>query len=238
MKRTILLTAVSLLTVAALGQGSVVFQNAATVPGWLIPRDRNVKFDATAATYNPLLVPGANVSSNYAGVDLSTLRATLLYAPGIVPDENWWTVTNLAMPTISGTSPYATFKQSTSTTAGSWFGGIRTMDGIPASNGVVSLMVFVWDAAHSPEPISWAAFDGLFGRSAVFQYITYGWDAPLPTEPLPDNLQGFNLGIFGQPFNLPADAWGGVPEPSAAALTGLGVTLLFLLRWGKKPEPL
>lgn len=132
-----------------------------------------MKFGVAAASYHPLLLAGANVSSNYAGVNLSSLRAVLLYAPGVVSDANWSVmVTNIAMHTASATSPFATFKQSTSATAGSWYGGERTMSGISASGGVASLMVFVWDTAYSAEPVSPAVFSGLWGRSAVFQYAT------------------------------------------------------------------
>lgn len=215
MKKTILTTIASLLAVGAFAQGSVTFQNAATVAGWAPAADRNVKFDATAALFNPLLVAGANVSSNYAGVNLSSLRAALYFAPGTVADANWQTVNNAAGLTVAG-SPNATFKQSTSTTAGSWFGGSRTMAGVASQAGAASLMVVVWDTALSADPFSTEALGGLWGRSAVFSYSTPAGGTPAPAEFLPNNLAGFTIGI--------------VPEPSSMALAGLGAASLLLFR--------
>ncbi len=123
-------------------QGLVFFGNASSIAGWEIQRDRNVKFDATAALYNPLLVAGDNVSSNYAGVNLSSLRVALYFTLGTLVDADWQDVTNLAMPYAG--SPYTTFRQSISTTAGSWFGGSRTMQGVSGYYPeFVSLMVVV-----------------------------------------------------------------------------------------------
>ncbi len=219
MKRTILLLLVSLATIAAFGQGSVTFQNASTISGWNPVADRNVKFGTSMAFYHPLIVAGANVSSNYAGVNLSFLRAALYYAPGIVPDANWQLVNNLAMPT-SG-SPFATFKNSTSTTAGSWFGGIRTMAGIPAQNGTASLMVLVWDISLSVNPFSPAAQSGLWTRSKVFTYTTPSSPTPDPADFLMQNLESFAFEV---------------PEPVTPTLAGLSAVMLFFFRRTKQDE--
>jgi hypothetical protein len=226
MKKILLSSFISVLTIAAAAQGTVTFQNAATLNGWDPVVDRNVKFGELVASSNPLLTPGANVSSNYAGLNLSSLRAALFYAPGVVADSHWYTITSLA--TASG-SPFATFKNSTSTTAGSWFGGTRSMAGIPAQNGLVSLMVFVWDISLTAEPVSRAALTGMWGRSTVFQYTTPASATPAPVEFLPNNLRGIVLttGVF---WGLPPDAWGGVPEPTTTTLFGLGVAILMLRR--------
>jgi hypothetical protein len=227
MKTFALTCLANLLALAAAAQGTVTFQNNSTFPGWSPATDRNVKFSETTALYNPLLTPGANVSSNYAGVNLSGLRAALFYAPGVVADADWYTLTSLA--SASG-SPFATFKNSTSTTAGSWFGGTRSMAGIPAQNGLVSLMVFVWDSAWAAEPLSRAALRGLHGRSAVFQYTTPASAMPAPSDFLPQNLRSFTLDSVLE-WGLPPDAWGGVPEPTTTTLFGLGVAILTLRRW-------
>jgi hypothetical protein len=228
MKTFALTCLANLLALAAAAQGTVTFQNAATINGWDPVVDRNVKFSAISAGYNPLLTDGANVSSNYAGVNLSSLRVALFYAPGVVADANWYTLTSLAMP-ASG-SPFATFKNSTSTTAGSWFGGTRSMAGIPVQNGLVSLMVFVWDINLTAEPVSRAALMGLSGRSAVFQYTTPTFSETLtPAEFLPHNLMSFSL-TSELAYRLPPDAWGGVPEPTTTTLFGLGVAILTLRR--------
>lgn len=75
MKKLFLSTALSLSIFAVFGQGAVTFQNASTVAGWGTIMDRSVRFDGVNAIYNPALVPaGAPVSSNHAGVNLSSLR--------------------------------------------------------------------------------------------------------------------------------------------------------------------
>lgn len=214
MKKTILTTIASLLAVGAFAQGSVTFQNSTATAGWPATVDRNVKFAASAAAFNPLLVEGANVSSNYAGVNLSSLRAALYFAPGTVSDANFALVNTLATP-VSGLAT-ATFKGSTSTTAGSWFGGTRTMAGIPLQSGAASLMVVVWDTNFGNDPFAPAAQGGLWGRSTVFSYTTPAGGTPAPAEFLPLNLASFSIGI--------------VPEPSSMALAGLGAASLLLFR--------
>jgi hypothetical protein len=211
MKKLVLTSLATLLTVAAFAQGSVTFQNASTVAGWASVVDRNVKFGLTAANYNALLVEGANVSSNYAGVNLTSLRAALYYAPGTVADANWAQV-NLA---ATGTS--ATFKSSTTSTAGSWFGGSRTLGTIAPQAGIASLMVVVWDQSLSSDPLSAAAQLGLWGRSAVFAYSTPAGSTPAPAEFLMNNLTSFSIGMP-------------IPEPSSMALAGLGAASLLIFR--------
>jgi hypothetical protein len=210
MKKLLLTSLASLLTVAAFAQGTVTFQNANTLSGWNPVADRHVKFGETAAAFNPLLVAGANVSSNYAGVNLTSLRAALFYAPGTVADGDWLQV-NLA---AGGTA--ATFKNSTSSSAGSWFGGTRTLTTIAAQGGVASLMVVVWDSSLSADPLSVAARGGLWGRSSVFAYTTPASSTPAPVDFLPNNLQSFTIGV--------------IPEPSSMAIAGLGAAALVFFR--------
>jgi hypothetical protein len=210
MKKLLLTSVASLLAVAAFAQGTVTFQNASTVAGWATVVNRNVTWGESAANFNPLLVAGGNVASNYAGLNLSSLRAALYYAPGTIADGDWALV-NLA---AQGTA--ATFKQSTSATAGSWFGGTRTLTTIASQGGVASLMVIVWDSALSNDPLSEAARGGLWGRSAVFSYTTPASSTPAPADFLPNNLQGFTVGV--------------IPEPSSMAIAGLGAAALVFFR--------
>jgi hypothetical protein len=210
MKKLILTSLASVLAVAAFAQGTVTFQNASTVAGWSPVADRNVRWADTAALFNPGLIAGANVASNSAGLNLSSLRAALYYAPGTVADASWQTIT------LAATGGSATFKQSTSATAGSWFGGTRTLDTIAAQAGAASLMVVVWDSSLSSDPLSVAARAGLWGRSAVFAYSTPAGSTPAPIEYLPNNLVSFTVGI--------------VPEPSSMALAGLGAASLLMFR--------
>jgi hypothetical protein len=211
MKKTILTTLASLVTVAAFSQGTVTFQNATSQP-YPTAADRNVKWAASAASFNPALIAGANVSSNYAGVNLTGLRAALYYAPGTVTDANWQQV-NLA-----ATGGAATFKNSTSATAGSWFGGARTLDTLASSGGAASLLVVVWNSTLSSDPFSAAAQGGLWGRSAVFSYTTPTSGTPAPAEFLPNNLASFTVGYTA------------VPEPTSMALAGLGAASLLIFR--------
>ena len=146
--------------------------------------------------------------SNYAGVNLTSLRVALYYAPGTTTDLNLFSQ-------AAGGS--ATFKASTSATAGSWFGGTRTLStGVPATGGVASLFVVVWDSSLTTDPLSSAATAGLWGSSAIFSYTTPTSGTPAPAEFLPNNLAGFSIGI--------------VPEPSSFAVAGLGAAALVIFR--------
>jgi hypothetical protein len=210
MKKLVLTTAATLLTVAAFGQGVVNFSNASSTPGWVDPAfDRYVHWAPTAATFNSALTAGGLVSSNYAGVDLRSLRATLYFAP--TSNNN----SNSLAGYVQAAGGSTTFKVSTSTTAGSWFGGNRTLDTI-APGVAANLVVIVWDSTLSPDPLSAAAQGGLYGRSAVFQYTPPSDPQAQPSAFLITGLGSFTVGI--------------VPEPSTFALAGLGAAALLIFR--------
>jgi hypothetical protein len=212
MKKTILTITASLLTVAAFGQGIVNFSNASSTPGWANPTfDRYVRWDAIAPAYNPSLIPGGLVSSNYAGLNLASLRAALYYAASTQNDVNLFTAA-AGGPT--------TFKVSTSTTAGSWFGGNRTLDFIPPGS-TANLIVIVWDSNLSNDPLSAAACGGLGGRSSVFQYTPPTNPQAQPSDFLMTGLTAFNVG-------LPCS-----PEPSTLGLAAIGAAALLILRRSK-----
>jgi len=203
MKKLLLTTAAALLTVAAFGQGQINFNNASTISGWNPVANRNVTFDNTVASLG--LTPGANVSSNGA---LTSLRAVLYYAPSTDLDPNF-------VGYVAAAGGNATFKSSVSATAGSWFGGTRTLDQL--ANGVVgNFVVFVYDSALSADPLSIAAKGGIWGHSAVFQYAAPTDALPAPAQFLPNNLTGFTVGI--------------VPEPCTLSLAGLGAVAMLLIR--------
>ncbi len=205
MKDLPLTLAAALLTVTAFGQGTVFFYNASSVPWWNPVVDRNVKFGPSIGSYDPRLIPGANVSSNFAGVNLASLRAALYYAPGVQTDI-------LVFAPAGGGS--TTFRASTSSVPGSWFGGTRTLMGV--RNGeLASLFVVVWDSSLSTDPLSAAARTGIWGTSAIFQYSHPSSPTPAPSDFMPQNLSSFVINPG--------------PEPSTFALAALSFAALLVL---------
>src|SRR6185369_15770227 len=172
-----------LLTVAAFGQGVVTFANASSTPGWAVPSfDRLVHFGITGNANIPV---GALVSSNYAGVNLGSLRAALYYAASSNVDPNF-------AGYVQAAGGAATFKSSTSATAGSWFGGQRTLDTIGLGT-TANLVVLVWDNNLSTDPLSAAARGGLWGASSVFQYTPPTNPQAQPSDFLMTGLTGFSI---------------------------------------------
>jgi hypothetical protein len=209
MKKLLLTTAAVLLTVGVYAQGTVNFANASSTPG-LNAANRQVTFGPTASQFNAALAAGANVSSNYAGVNLVGLRAALLYAPSTVTD-----LTQFSLASFTG--GYPTLRVSTSAYAGTWFAKTATLDTIGA--GVTANMVaVVWDTAFAASPLEAAAKNGLYGTSAIFQYTPPSGSTPAPAEFLPQNLGAFSIGSTV------------VPEPTSFALLGLGAAAMLILR--------
>ena len=209
MKKLVITTAATLLTVAAFGQGVVNFSNASSTPGWTNPTfDRYVHWGASASQYSSLLVAGGLVSSNYGGLNLTSLRTALYYAPTSNNDP-------LLAGYVQAAGGSTTFKVSTSTTAGSWFGGNRTLDTIGLGTAA-NLVVVIWDSSVAADPLSPAARGGLYGQSQVFQYTPPTNPQAQPSDFLMTGLTAFTVGI--------------VPEPSTFALAGLGAAALLIFR--------
>jgi len=201
----VLITAI----ITAPGQGLIVFGNASTITGWPTPiADRNVRFGPAFNTINPAMV-GANVTSNAFGYDFSSLRAQLFYTIDLNASTNSFSRVSESLGGIS------TFKQSTSTTPGSWFGHTATLTGVPVIGGstpLVNMFVVVWDSQLSSDSWSDTARTGPWGMSAVFQWSSSR--VPAPSEFLMVNLRSFDINI---------------PEPSVSALAGLaGLALAFV----------
>jgi hypothetical protein len=189
----------------AKGQGTVNFANASTVPGWVDPNiDRYVRWSVEAPWYYPGLVPGSLVTTNSAGYSLNSLRAALYYSAST--DYNL----DDFVAASGGTS---SLRSSSSTTAGSWFGHMDTLDTIPA--GVTAnLVVFVWDTSVNADPRSAYLQGGISGWSSIFQYTP-----PTSASPLPSELLMNGLTTFQAPW---------VPEPSPMAFCGVGAIIFVI----------
>jgi len=217
MRKILVTTSVVFLAFCSFSQGTVTFANASTTAG-LIPADRTVSFWAwydNGIYLEPRTL--GNVSSNFAGVDMSGLRVAVLYAPTTVTD-----LASFSLGRFSG--GYPTFKASTSGTTGSWFGKTATLDGVTAGQ-TVNMAAVVWDIREAASPFDRAAQYGPWGSSAIFQYTVPGGSTPAPQEFLPQNLRAFSVGPF--PY------W--VPEPTGSALLSVGAAMMLIFRRPKAP---
>jgi len=209
MKTKMLLLAILGLNLTVAGtyaQGTVNFANASTTGG-MPPGNRNAVWGPMIAASNPLFTLGGNVSSNHAGFNLSGLRVQLFFGTG--SDLNTFTPVDAAQNGIS------TFKQSTSTTAGSWFNKAVTLNGVLPGQ-TRDFIVVVWDSILSADPRSPLVYAGLYGRSMPFQYTVPAGGTPAPSEYLMLNFNGMIVDF--------------VPEPSSLALVGMGFAALMMRR--------
>jgi len=192
---------------SSLAQGLVYFGNASSI-GWSNPAvDRYVRWGNLGVDgFGGFGIPRDGlVSSNYNGFNFSSLRAALYYAASTDFDPNF-------VGYVQAAGGLATFKASTSATAGSWFGGNRTLDTIGPGT-TANLVVLVWDSSLSTDPQSAAAKSGLWGASSVFQY----------TPPTIAQPQRSDLLMYGLTFPI-------VPEPGALPLLLFGAFAVRLLR--------
>jgi len=210
MKKVLLTIAAAVLTTAAFGQGVVTFANASSTPGWVNPTfDRYAHWGPNVSA--PLVAGGLVVSNGApAGSALATslisLRAALYYAASTQNDLSQY---------VAASGGNATFKTSTSTTAGSWFGGNRTLDTIGLGT-TANLVVLVWDSSITTNPLDPAARTGLYGASSIFQYTPPTNPQAQPSDFLMTGLGGFNVDV--------------IPEPASFALAGLGAAALLIFR--------
>jgi hypothetical protein len=214
MKQFLLTITLALVGSALYGQGTIVFSNGTNTYGTTTP-DHSVSF---------IGAPFGNsipVSSNYAGMDFSTLRAQLYYGAS--------TQTSMAGLRAVTDAP-ATFRPSTSVLVGSWLGGgMRTLQGFDVGS-TVNAAVLVWDTRYYADGLvayaaimQGGAWDGLFGTSGVFQYTIPGAPAP-PYEYFMANQPPFSIYYFSpeQPF--------GFPEPSTFAIAACGLVVISIRR--------
>lgn len=108
----------------------------------------------------------------------------------------------------------ADFREATTTSPGTWSGGIRTAVGVPQGTEM-TLLVRAWDSAFQSYDAALAA-GKLYGESARFLFRDAMSTPPAPSDTLMVNFQGFVLGV---------------PEPRSPLLGTLGcATLLWLAR--------
>ena len=113
---------------------------------------------------------------------------------------------------IPSTSAPARFRQSTSTSIGTWSGGTRTLTGFNPGD-TVTLQVRVWDGNRGNTFETRTG--GNFGQSATFTYLIPPGPQPIPTtDYYMRNLASITL----------------VPEPSVIGLGLVGIGALFMLR--------
>lgn len=211
MKKLLLTAGLVALTTAAFAQGSVNFANATSAYGAVTP-SHLLTWANSATNFDSRLVPGALVSSNYAGVIRGGLVAQLYYGASTINSLAGLT----AEPTI------ANFRSSTSANAGSWLGGFRTLTGTAAGD-TLNLAIVVFDTAFAANGLDAYnqfqanTYAGLFGWSGLFSYL-----APLPGAPVSAYLPANQL-----PFSVGAVL---IPEPSTFALAGLGAAALLIFR--------
>jgi len=212
MKKILLTTALGLIAaVSSYGQGAITFANATSSYGTATP-DHLVRWGGTAAGWNSALTAGGLVSSNYAGANISGLRAQLYYGAS--------TVNSLA-GMVAVTDAPASWRASTSANAGSWLGGGRTLVGFNGGE-TVNLMIVVWDINQAADGRIAAGgvgttYNGLYGSSGVFSY-TVPTGNPAPSAFLPANQPAFSLNYTP------------VPEPTTMVLAGLGAAALMIFR--------
>jgi len=111
----------------------------------------------------------------------------------------------------------ATFLSSTA--AGTFGGGNRTITGLDADGGIATIQVRAWETADGATwELAFANPNGNVGKSAVFTIDTepVGSTTPAPTVGLQPGFGGFAI--------TP------VPEPSTIALGLVGVGALLMLR--------
>jgi hypothetical protein len=187
------------------GQGTVNFANATSSYG-SASADHLVRWAPSAQLFNSLLTPGALVSSNHNGANMTGFRAQLFYGSSTINSNDSLTAV---------TDAPATFRASTSANAGAWLGGTRTLLGFNPGD-TVHLSIIVWDSSWSSDPIQGLNILTIAGSSGIFSYTIPPAGTP-PSAYLMAN----------QP-----PIWAGFPEPSTGALTALGaIVWLILRRW-------
>jgi hypothetical protein len=198
MKKTLLTLGLTVITASVFAQGTVNFANQSSILG----NFRNVVFDNVPGIPN-----GTPISTNYNGGNYFGLAAQLFYGATAVEGSM-----------LAVTTAPASLRGSTSASAGTWFGGTRTLTGFNTPGQVVQLQVRVWDLTKAAD---WATatgigYNGLLGKSVIFSYTIPTSLTPAPADFNMVNFAGFSVSP--------------VPEPSSFALAGMGIASLLIFR--------
>jgi hypothetical protein len=221
--KKLILAAVTVASAASVfAQGTVIFNTrlGATSHVWGGPTGSPL-IQGAASIDNPATNSDGTVTSYPAGYSLigtsgtagkygaATTLATLLAAPGAGAPES---------SLLAASSPPSSFR--TGAASGNVVASTATLTGVLADAPVATLEMVAWDNSSGLYPtwaqasVAWAQNIIAAGRSAPFTVNAIG--GLLNPAPTMDNLRSFSIGI--------------VPEPTTAALAGLGAAALLIFR--------
>jgi len=176
MKKLIALTVLTTLACSSFGQGTVDFNNKASVLG----------------SANDYMVRFASDNSLVVNVGTSTYVAQL-----------WYGAVGSAASSFAAIDPTAPFRVPTTTLPGTWNGAART---IPAPYGLtgttsVALQVRVWDTSLAAD---WTAanlptYTGQLGASAPFTFNFIASSPPAVTDDDMIAFRGFTIAAVPEP---------------------------------------
>jgi hypothetical protein len=211
MKQLVLVAALAIVGNAAYGQGLIQFNNNATITG--IPGGARIYFDAVGVPAN--LVSGTQAR---AGVIAGLASATpyTLSSAGVGMSSLGYLP---ATPSVT----WVNFRTGTSTISGAGFVSVgttvnRKFDSIPYGANIIYQMV-AWTGNYTTWESAWAAAQV---DPTVKIGMTLGLTGKMGSSDLDTTLPHFE--------NMASFALTPVPEPATAAIIGMGLASLLVLR--------
>lgn len=177
MKKLIALAAIATMAWSSFGQGTVDFNNKASVLG--TANDYMVKYNTTDARNGTLVVNDGTstyVAQLWYGTDVNSLTAVATTAP---------------------------FRAVGSSLAGTWNGGARIIPSPfgPGGTTTCTLVVRVWDTSLAADwtAATAAGYTGLRGESNPFTFNFFASSPPATTDDDMVNFRGFTIQIVPEP---------------------------------------